>query len=93
VNHLRGVFVSEQFEYRDPSVLVLPVDLVELDPECFEVVARNPCPNTYVENRGRIFSRVRPLYERPVGDQGYTCERTLGEQVFGIFSHKSLTKS
>jgi hypothetical protein len=45
-----------------------------------------------IECRGRIFSRVRPLYEQAVSDQQQTCEQTWKNQTFGIFSWKSLTK-
>ncbi len=41
---------------------------------------------------GRIFSRVRPFYERAVSKQQQTCERTWENQTFGMFSWKSLTK-
>ena len=42
---------------------------------------------------GRIFSHVRPCYERAVSDQAQSCERTWGHQNLGIFSWKSFTEN
>ena len=51
-----------------------------------------PPPHT-LNNRGRIFSHVRPFYERAVSDQAQSCERVWGHQNLGIFSWKSFTEN